>query len=346
MDYALFVNGKAVGSLEAKPEGETLRQVEPQAEHYADGFEETVKAKPYPRYFDRPPFHYISTGVETLFTSRRDPIRRPREVFHFHRPEALAAWAEQELTLRQKLRQMPPLNTEGLRDIQKHALRNLGASLADDKPKALLDITMGSGKTHIAVAESYRLLRFADAQRILYLVDRVSLGDQARDEFLSYVSPDDGRRFGDDYAVQVLRSNDIQKSANVVICTIQRLYSVLRGEKRGYDPDLDEEEHHGVLNSAKSTGTERVLTPGDEIQRTLLHERYGGRRVAPVEAHSREGRCARVPQVPAVHSPPWGSIPSTSTRACPSRTSRPSEKSSLTGSHSIVSGTRWSTRPT
>lgn len=238
MDYLLVADRKVVGSLEAKKEGDTLLGVETQADRYADGFEELVKTRDLPRYQDRLPFHYISTGTETLFTSRRDPISRPRDVFSFHRPETLAAWAAEDTTYRQRLRQLPVLNEGGLRDAQAEAIKNLEASLADDRLKALAAITMGGGKTRFAVAESYRLLRFGKADRILFLVDRVSLGAQARTEFLSYVSPDDGRRFGDDYVVQVLTSNHIDASTNVVICTIQRLFSMLRGEA---DDALDEE---------------------------------------------------------------------------------------------------------
>jgi type I restriction enzyme R subunit len=238
MDYVLVAHRKVVGSVEAKKEGETLSQVEVQADRYADGFEELVAKRNLPRYHDRLPFHYISTGIETLFTSRRDPIRRPRQVFSFHRPETLAAWAAEEPPYRARLRRLAPLNDAGLRDVQAEAIRNLELSLADDRPKALAAITMGGGKTRFAVAETYRLLRFAHARRMLFLVDRVSLGSQAETEFLSFVSPDDGRRFGDLFGVQVLRSNHIEKSANVIVCTIQRLYSMLRGEA---DDALDEE---------------------------------------------------------------------------------------------------------
>jgi type I restriction enzyme R subunit len=240
MDYLLVAERKVVGSVEAKKEGETLRQVEAQADRYADGFEELVRTRNLPRYDDRLPFHYISTGTETLFTSRRDPIRRPREVFGFHRPETLAAWAAEPAPFRARLRQLPALNAAGLRDVQETAIRNLEASLADDRPRALAAITMGGGKTRFAVAETYRLLNFAKAKRVLFLVDRVSLGDQAKTEFLSFVSPDDGRRFGDLYGVQVMRSNAVEKSANVIICTIQRLYSMLRGEEHEEDPEFDE----------------------------------------------------------------------------------------------------------
>lgn len=252
VDYVLVADGKVVGSIEAKKEGDTLRQVEAQADRYADGFQELVKTRNLPRYHDRLPYHYISTGTETLFTSRRDPIRRPREVFHFHKPETLATWAVEPAPYRARLRQLPPLNAKDLRDVQEEAIKNLEASLADDRPRALAAITMGGGKTRFAVAEAYRLLNFGKANRILFLVDRVSLGDQARAEFLSYTSPNDGRRFGDLFGVQVLRSNTVEKSANVVICTIQRLYSMLRGEADdALDEELDETSSFALGNDGR-----------------------------------------------------------------------------------------------
>jgi type I restriction enzyme R subunit len=113
VDYLLVAERKIVGSVEAKKEGETLRQVEMQADRYADGFEELVKTRNLPRYDDRLPFHYISTGTETLFTSRRDPIRRPREVFHFHRPETLAAWAAESTPYPREIAPAPGAERDG-----------------------------------------------------------------------------------------------------------------------------------------------------------------------------------------------------------------------------------------
>jgi type I restriction enzyme R subunit len=240
LDYLLVADGKIVGSIEAKKVGLTLRQVEQQADRYNEGFKDLIQTQNLPRYEDQLSFHYISTGAETLFTSRRDPIRRPREVFHFHQPETLAAWAAEAVPYRARLRQLPPLNEDGLRDVQATAIRNLEASLADDRPRALAAITMGGGKTRFAVAEAYRLLNYGKARRILFLVDRVSLGDQAKTEFLSFTSPDDGRRFGDLFGVQVLRSNRIDRSASVIICTIQRLYAMLRDEPDALDEELEE----------------------------------------------------------------------------------------------------------
>jgi type I restriction enzyme R subunit len=241
VDYMLYADGKIVGSVEAKPEGHTLRSVDNQTDRYNQGFKQAVSADKswWPRYADELLFQYVSTGTETLFTNRRDPVPRGREVFHFHRPETLAEWAQAEHSFRARLRQMPPVDPEGLRDVQFDAVGQLETSLAADRPRALAAITMGGGKTRLAVAESYRLLRFAGAERILFLVDRVSLGEQAAKEFRSYTYPD-GRRFDDDYVVEVLKSRHVNTSANVVVCTIQRLYALLRGEERDYDPELDE----------------------------------------------------------------------------------------------------------
>ncbi len=125
---------------------------------------------------------------------------------------------------------MPALDPDGLREVQIRAIDGLEESLRNAKPKALVNMTMGSGKTYVAVAEAYRLLRYAGAERILFLVDRINLGRQAHTEFANYVTPDDRRKFTELYNVQVLRSNRIDPAAKVVITTIQRLYAILRGQ--------------------------------------------------------------------------------------------------------------------
>ena len=88
----------------------------------------------------------------------------------------------------------------------------------------------GSGKTFTAVNVAYRLLKFGGAKRILFLVDRGNLGKQAEDEFANFEPPDDPRKFTQLYTVQRLKTNSINPAAKVVITTIQRLYSMLKGE--------------------------------------------------------------------------------------------------------------------
>jgi type I restriction enzyme R subunit len=230
VDYLLYVDRKAAGTLEAKKEGVTLGSVEPQTKRYSDGLAAVADKDGLPNWQLPLPFHYISTGVETVFVDLRDPDPRPREVFSFHRPETLAEWLEQGTSLRTRLQTLPPLDGTGLRPVQVEAITGLELSCRDNKPKALVKMSGGAGKTYVGVATSYRLLRHAGAKRILFMVDRINLGRQAYDEFANYLTPDDGRKFGDIYNIQLLRSNRIDPAASVVITTVQRLYSILRGE--------------------------------------------------------------------------------------------------------------------
>ena len=161
-DYLLYVNQKAAGVVEAKPEGSTLTGVEVQSEKYSTGLPDNL-----PAYHNPLPFLYESTGAETQFTNRLDPEPRSRLVFSFHSPKTLAKWigisgtsdtdtrriAEERgdyLTsdsLRQRLKSMPPLNASGLWPVQKRAIRNLEESLAAGRPRALVQMATGSGKT-------------------------------------------------------------------------------------------------------------------------------------------------------------------------------------------------------
>lgn len=235
-DYLLFIDGKAVGVVEAKPEGTTLGGVSVQTVKYTSGLPGFVRM-----WRDPLPFCYESTGVETFFRDLRDPDSRSRRVFSFHRPETLREWIMEDSTLRERLREMPPLKTEGLRDCQIEAITNLEQSLADNRPRALIQMATGSGKTYTMVTEAYRLIKYAKAKRILFLVDRNNLGKQAKGEFDGYRNPDDGRKFPELYITQHLRSNKLDFPAKVVVSTIQRMYSMLKGEEDGVDEESEEQ---------------------------------------------------------------------------------------------------------
>ena len=251
-DYLLFVDAQAVGAVEAKRPGVALSGVETQSAKYGDGLPATLNAPVRPL-----PFGYESTGVETFFTNRLDPDPRSRRLAAFHRPDALARWvaasplptpipiggggrraaefsppydADRPATLRARLRQMPPIDARGLWPAQLTAVTNLERSLADDRPRSLIQMATGSGKTFTAITAVYRLIKFGGAHRVLFLVDRANLGRQAMKEFQAYVPPDDNRPFTDLYNVQHLQSNKLDPVAKICITTIQRLYSILRGE--------------------------------------------------------------------------------------------------------------------
>src|SRR4030066_1128344 len=224
-DYMLFVERHAVGVVEAKPEGTTLSGVSEQTEKYLRSFPDSV-----PHVGDVLPFAYESTGAETFFRDIRDPDSRSRRVFSFHKPETLHEWVHQEHTLRARLRSLPPLIKEGLRECQVEAIENLERSFAESRPRALIQMASGSGKTFASVTFVYRLIKFAGARRVLFLVDRNTLGKQTLQEFQQYRTPDDGRKFTELHNVQRLLSNQIDPVSRVCITTIQRLYSMLRGE--------------------------------------------------------------------------------------------------------------------
>jgi type I restriction enzyme R subunit len=250
-DYLLFVDQKAVGALEAKKVGATLTGVEIQTAKYAAGVPDELDV-PY-----RPlPFLYESTGIETQFTNGLDPDPRSREVFAIHRPETLADWlaaakASPELrTSRARMRDMPAIDDAALWAHQAGAIGGLEASLAADRPRALVQMATGSGKTYMAANEAWRLIRHGGVRRVLFLVDRTNLGHQAEGEFERFRVPGDGRKFTDLYTVQRLTSNHIDEAARVVICTINRLYSILRGE-----PDFDEEAADAAGEQAPATRT-------------------------------------------------------------------------------------------
>ncbi|HRQ55209.1 MAG TPA: type I restriction-modification enzyme R subunit C-terminal domain-containing protein [Ignavibacteriaceae bacterium] len=224
-DYILFIDRKPVGVIEAKKEGITLSGVHDQTTRYASD-----KLKYVGKVSDLP-FQYESTGTETYFTDARDPAPRQREIFNFHKPETLNEWLKQEETLRARLKKFPTLNSSGLRVCQVNAIVNLEESFNLNKPRALVQMATGAGKSYCAVTSVYRLLKFAKAKRILFLVDTRNLGKQIEQEFQAYKPNDDKRLFTELYTVQRLRSNFIDPSAQVCISTIQRMYSILKGKE-------------------------------------------------------------------------------------------------------------------
>ena len=223
-DYVLFVDGKPCGIVEAKreEEGHRLTVHENQSEEYATAKLKHLDNEPLP-------FVYESTGEVTRFTDFRDPKPRSRNVFSFHKPETFRAWLKQEESLRSSFKNLPLLQTEGLRDCQINAITKLENSFREIKPKALIQMATGSGKTFTAITSIYRLLKYTKAKRILFLVDTKNLGEQAEQEFMNFLPNDSNQKFTELYGVHRLKSSFIPTDNFVYISTIQRLYSILKG---------------------------------------------------------------------------------------------------------------------
>jgi type I restriction enzyme R subunit len=253
-DYLLYVNGSAAGVIEAKKEGVTLTGVETQSDKYTKGLPDGLPAWRKPL-----PFSYQSTGVETRFTNGLDPDPRSRPVFAFHKPETLAKWLDsggaetvadppadygnRKGTFLARMQHMPPLIDE-LWPPKPLAIANIERSLRENRPRALVQMATGSGKTLLAIVLTYRLLKFAGARRVLFLVDRGNLARQTYKEFQQYASPYNNFKFTEEYIVQRLTSNTLDTTARVCISTIQRLYSMLKGEDIA--EDLEEQSVEGL----------------------------------------------------------------------------------------------------
>lgn len=227
VDYALFVDGMPVGVVEAKKDekGEVLTGVEGQSGRYANSRFKWVNQE----YRIR--FVYEATGKLVRFTDYADIKCRSREIFSFHRPETLKRWLNESDTVRNNLKQLPPLDETGFRKCQIKAIRGLDDSFANNRPHALVQMATGAGKTFTAITAAYRLLKYGRMNHILFLVDTRSLGEQAEREFLAYKPNDDPRNFSELYNVQRLKSSYISSDAQICISTIQRMYSILKGEE-------------------------------------------------------------------------------------------------------------------
>ena len=227
VDYALFLEGIPVGVIEAKKSelGENITSVESQSARYATSTFKWIKNE----YRIR--FAYEATDKLTRFTDYDDIKYRSRTVFSFHRPETLLALLKQPDTIRNNMRRFPEFDPTGFRKCQITAIKNLDASFADNRPKALVQMATGAGKTFTAITAAYRLLKYGKMNRILFLVDTKGLGEQAEREFLAYKPTDDPRPFSQIYGVHRLKSSYIPDGVQICISTIQRMYSILKGEE-------------------------------------------------------------------------------------------------------------------
>lgn len=257
VDYALFVDGRPVGVVEAKRSeaGQSITDVEVQSGRYAKSSFKWVKND----YTIR--FVYEATDKLIRFTDYNDVKYRSRTVFSFHRPETLFEWVRQPDTLRNNMKHFPPLDVKGFRKCQINAINNLEKSFADNRPKALVQMATGAGKTFTAITASYRLLKYGNMKRILFLVDTKGLGEQAEREFLAYTPNDDPRSFSQIYGVRRLKSSYIPNDIQICISTIQRMYSILKEE------ELDE--------AAEETSFSEYVTAESKVPKEVVYnEKY------------------------------------------------------------------------
>lgn len=257
VDYVLFINGEPVGVIEAKKSsaGENITVVEEQSSRYANSTFKWINRDHSIR------FAYEATDKLVKFTDYKDIKYRSRKVFSFHRPEYLESLLQASDTIRNNMKHFPPLDPVGFRDCQINAINNMDVSFADNRPRALVQMATGAGKTFTAITEAYRLLKYGKMNRILFLVDTKSLGEQAEREFLAYTPSDDTRSFSQLYGVRRLKSSYIPNDVQICISTIQRMYSILKEE------DLDESTEEELFN-------EYVTADSKAPKEVVYNEKY------------------------------------------------------------------------
>ena len=233
-DYFLFINGMAVGVLEAKRKEVDVssNKVCEQAELYARSVPDYYNA------YARPlPIIYQSNGEETLFRDFRDIDGDLIELNRIHTPKEIVKM----LGIDDPFAGLPTLKKKGLRDCQYEAISELESSFRAGQKKSLIVLATGAGKTYTACMAAYRLLAYTPMKRILFLVDRNNLGKQAEGEFGMFRLTENGDPFNTIYTVNRLHSSKIPSDSNVVISTIQRLFSLLTGQEivDNDDDDVD-----------------------------------------------------------------------------------------------------------
>lgn len=234
-DYFLFINGKAVGVLEAKrEETDTFSsKVCEQAALYA-------KSVPniYQTYQKPLPFIFTSNGKELYFCDFREQDHYFKQIMTIPTPHELV----KKLGINDYFAGLPTLHKKGLRDCQYEAITELEKSFRSGQKRALMVLATGAGKTYTACLAAYRMLSYTPMRRVLFLVDRNNLGKQAEGEFGTFRLTENGEAFNTIFTVNRLRSSSIPSESNVIISTIQRLFSFLKGDAIEDNEDDDENE--------------------------------------------------------------------------------------------------------
>lgn len=260
-DYFLFINGMAVGVLEAKRKevDVTASVVCEQAALYARGVPDCYKA------YSRPlPIIYQSNGEETYFRDFRDRDGDLIEINRIHTPKEIV----KILGIEDPYAGLPTLNKKGLRDCQYEAITNLESSFrTGQQKKALIVLATGAGKTYTACLAAYRFLAYTPMKRILFLVDRNNLGKQAEGEFGMFRLTENGDPFNTIYTVNRLKSSKVPSDSNVVISTIQRLFSLLTGQEI---VDNDDDDEDLATSEVQLTGS--VTLPPDFFDLIIIDE--------------------------------------------------------------------------
>lgn len=253
-DYALFVEGRLIGILEAKKVAIATINTLEQAKRYAKGLVHSIGS--WNGYMV--PFLYSTNGELISFLDVRNNNNLSRRLSDFHTPSAVKELFNRNTDVTHKRLQETPNAGDFMRPYQKQAVEQIEKSIIDGKRKMLVAMATGTGKTFMAVNSVYRLLKSGVAKRVLFLVDRKSLAAQTSVSFSAYSTPA-GNKFNQEYELfsQRFRKDDFDEGDKfdinvlpneyltkpdatktfVYVCTIQRMSINLLGKGAVFTDD-------------------------------------------------------------------------------------------------------------
>jgi type I restriction enzyme, R subunit len=218
VDFLLFVDQNAVGIIQATD------TVSGRPEAFDAEDESRYECPRYVPHTHNPlPFFYFVRNQFILYKNTLDPEPQFKSIFNFHRGETLIKFLSDQTMLKKRLLDLPPLHSNMLWNCQKEALIRIEKSIVPTPYRAFVRMAPGTGKTFVAFHLAYRLLKYARAERILYLVDRAHLCRSIHDKFAGFRAPDDDSLFTEHYPVRVLNGKTLDADTRIYISTIQRL---------------------------------------------------------------------------------------------------------------------------
>lgn len=260
-DYFLFINGKAVGVLEAKRAEVDVDcdEVKAQAEKYVNN------VPPFYAAYEKPlRIIYLSNGEKVLFYDYAKNDDHYIEINRIHTPKEIV----NILKINDYYAGLPILSDKGLRRCQFDAIKGLEQSFRNGQKRALMVLATGAGKTYTACLAAYRFLSYTPMRKILFLVDRNNLGKQAEGEFGTFRLTETKEPFNTIFGVSRLKSAKIPEDSNVVISTIQRLFSLLKGD------DIEDDDEESAFDDAPNEISlpNNPLLPPDYFDLIIIDE--------------------------------------------------------------------------
>lgn len=280
VDYALFIGEKLVGFIEAKKYSKDVGGTMVEAKNYAKGVKEEHKKFAVDKWNEyEVPFLFSSNGRKYIkeiedksgvhFLDCRNSRNNTKVLHGWYSPEKLEEMIkENEAEANKALDELSfeflqDENSVGLRYYQVDAIRNIEKAMVEGKPSALVTMATGTGKTRTVLGLIYRLIKTKKCRRILFLVDRTALGDQAFDTFKE-VKIEDLKTLNQIYNIKGLEEKLVDKETKIHIATVQAMVKRIMYNEDGvdvpsvgdYDCVIVDEAHRGYTLDKDMTDSE------------------------------------------------------------------------------------------